>query len=437
MGMQNTGLIVSLVLPVLAARRWPPLGLVALVVGAALVPFTIPTGTQSEVNFPMLLAAALSLPWLLRQIRSGESLRRVLRAPFPALLALLLVAGVSLVLATRPDWTFAFALYEQPWFEQAQNAPLHAQLGALGFLGLSFCVLFLVADQVRSLAWLSTITALFIVLGGAYLSVRLVPEVRLLLQGTFYAGADGSLMWTWLTALSFAQAAFNRRLPAGVRFALAALVCAAFYTTMVENRDWLAGWIPALIAMGAALWLGKPRLALVVSVAGLVAFAARSGDLIGLVMSSDNQYSLTTRVAAWRILAEIVVANPVFGLGPANYYHVTHLLPILGWNVKFSSHNNYVDLVAQTGLLGFACFALFVWQTARIGWALRHRVPSGFAQAYVIGALAGLVGTLAAAMLGDWFLPFVYNVGFNGFRASFLGWFFLGGLVALDRIYPR
>ena len=43
-----------------------------------------------------------------------------------------------------------------------------------------------------------------------------------------------------------------------------------------------------------------------------------------------------------------------------------------------------------------------------------------------------LAGTLVAMMLADWFLPFVYNVGFAGFRTSVVAWMFLGGLVALD-----
>jgi hypothetical protein len=34
--------------------------------------------------------------------------------------------------------------------------------------------------------------------------------------------------------------------------------------------------------------------------------------------------------------------------------------------------------------------------------------------------------------LGDWVLPFVYNVGLAGFRSSMIGWIFLGGLVALE-----
>jgi len=37
-------------------------------------------------------------------------------------------------------------------------------------------------------------------------------------------------------------------------------------------------------------------------------------------------------------------------------------------------------------------------------------------------------------MLADWVLPFVYNIGLAGFRASVLGWLFLGGLVTLEQM---
>jgi len=70
----------------------------------------------------------------------------------------------------------------------------------------------------------------------------------------------------------------------------------------------------------------------------------------------------------------------------------------------------------------------------QLGWRLRNQVPTGFAQAYVYGALGGLAGMVVAAMLGDWVLPFFYNVGLFGFRSSMLGWLFLGGLVSIEQI---
>jgi hypothetical protein len=133
----------------------------------------------------------------------------------------------------------------------------------------------------------------------------------------------------------------------------------------------------------------------------------------------------------------IISKSPILGVGPANYYWYTPLFPILGWRVQFNSHSQYIDLLLQTGILGLFCFFWFAWTIGKLGWQLRNRVPAGFARAYVYGALGGLAGTLIAGGLGDWVLPFVYNVGLAGMRASLLGWLFLGGLVALEQIVSR
>jgi O-antigen ligase len=137
-------------------------------------------------------------------------------------------------------------------------------------------------------------------------------------------------------------------------------------------------------------------------------------------------------------VGEIVKVNPLLGLGPSNYRFYTPLFPILGWYVQFNSHNNYVDIVAQVGLLGLACLFWFYWAIGKIGWQLRLRAPAGgFERAYVLGCIGGLAGMIVAGMLGDWVLPFVYNIGVEGMRASAMGWLFLGGLVALEQILRR
>src|SRR5207248_2557747 len=89
---------------------------------------------------------------------------------------------------------------------------------------------------------------------------------------------------------------------------------------------------------------------------------------------------------------------------------------------------------AQMGIVGIASFFWFMLTLGYIGWRIRRRVPEGFARAYVYGAIGGLAGTLVAAFLGDWVLPFVYNIGMAGFRASVLGWIFLAGLVVVEQV---
>ena len=70
-----------------------------------------------------------------------------------------------------------------------------------------------------------------------------------------------------------------------------------------------------------------------------------------------------------------------------------------------------------------------------LSWTLSTQLPGGFARAYAYGVLAGVIATVFAGFLVDWVLPFVYNIGFTGFRASILPWIFCGALVSMERTY--
>jgi hypothetical protein len=67
-----------------------------------------------------------------------------------------------------------------------------------------------------------------------------------------------------------------------------------------------------------------------------------------------------------------------------------------------------------------------------VGQQLRLRHAEGFLAGYVNGMLAVGAGSLVIMALADWILPFVYNIGFEGFQASVLVWLFIGGLAALE-----
>jgi len=134
--------------------------------------------------------------------------------------------------------------------------------------------------------------------------------------------------------------------------------------------------------------------------------------------------------------------NPITGLGPAAYRSYARMKP-LAYGGAFwiapsvNSHNNYVDLFSQVGLLGLGLFLWFVVELTRLGFRLRSRFTQGFAAGYVNAMLAAWAGALTLMLLADWILPFVYNVGFPGFQASVLVWLFLGGLVVLENMIRR
>jgi O-antigen ligase len=147
-----------------------------------------------------------------------------------------------------------------------------------------------------------------------------------------------------------------------------------------------------------------------------------------------DEYSWGTRVDAWRIVLEISRSSPVFGTGFANYYWYTPLFSIRGYHVSFNSHSQFLDLIAQTGYLGLLGFLWLFFALGRLTWKVMGKLPDGFARAYAYGVFAGIIASMVAAFLGDWVLPFTYNVGLNGFRASILLWIFMGGVISLEQM---
>jgi O-antigen ligase len=420
-------LVALFTLPVAAAAvvaliRWPDIGFPLAVVVSLLVPFSIGTGTQTGINASVLLVAGLVGMWLFDMVARRREIRLVASTVVHPLLALMAVSVISL------------GFGQLPWLP-IRPASLNAQIGGLMILLLCPAAFLLVAHRLRSLRALEWMTWLFIGLGGIFIACIVFPALRNIGLRLFQRAVLDAMFWTWIVALAFSQALLNRKLAVGWRLGLAVVGLGAFYVTILVRGSWTSGWLPALVSVVTILAVLRPKPVLAVGIlVGLIVLLRPS--LLGSVfLSGDNEYSMSTRLEAWQILWQIIRLSPILGVGPANYYSYTTLFAIRGYAVSFNSHNNYVDIVAQTGLLGLACFVWFAVEAGRLLWRLRNRFPDGFPRAYIYGAIGGLAATLVSGMFGDWFLPFVYNVGMEGFRASGLAWMFLGAAVALEEIH--
>ena len=62
------------------------------------------------------------------------------------------------------------------------------------------------------------------------------------------------------------------------------------------------------------------------------------------------------------------------------------------------------------------------WEALRLGWQEYRRAQDGFSRAYAAGVLAAFVAVLVAGMMDDYFMPYVYNIGFPGFRSAIWIW---------------
>lgn len=404
----------------LAILRWPALGLVLF----------LPATMVRYIEVPLVGPAAaliivLFVLWLFRQIAGRQRFVILDSGTIPPLVVFSAVVLVS------------FGIGFFPWYPVAP-APIDAQIAGVFIFILSFIMFLLAAHQIRDIRWLQALVVVYLLFGAFYIVNRTIPGFWRYNQMIFSTRSLGSVFWVWLLALSFSQAVFNTKMDKRLRLLALAVAGCTVYVGLFRARGWVSGWVPPLTALIVILLVARPKLALPMVAVGILGGVIFSQQILDMVMIGDNEYSTLTRLEAWRIMAQIVSVNPLLGLGPANYYFYTPQFSILGWYVQFNSHNNYVDIIAQSGLLGMFCFVWFVLAYLRESFRLLPKVPKGgFMQAYTYGAIGGLAGMVVAGMLGDWVLPFVYNIGIEGMRAAAPGWLFLGGLVAIMRIVDQ
>ena len=395
-----------------------PLGVVAIV-GTIIIPVSGPSGVNATMG---LVALMLGLWALDKFITKDKTLTWIRSSTILPLLMFVLLGCITIGIGLL-DWYITF-----------DSAPLGAQLGTLGIYLLSATAFLLVAHYMRDLRWLQLMVWFFLALGALYMVGAFVRPIEQLIRPFYLLVDNGSLFWAWIVTLAFSQALFNRDLHPLWRLGLTVLVVATLYIAFVERNGWKSGWVPAIISLLTILAFRLWQLSLTLSPFAILP----ASYVIGQTIATD-EYSYGTRISAWETVIEIANVNPILGIGFANYNWFSVWFPIQGMNrfekfqVRFNSHSQYIDIYAQQGVVGLALFFWFFGQVAWVAWRLRNAEMSYFARAYVYGAMGGVAATLMAAFLGDWVLPFFYNVGMYGFRSSVLSWLFLGGLVAIEQ----
>jgi hypothetical protein len=397
----------------IALLRYPNLGFILLLLGGMFVPFAGPGG----FNVSILTVILMIVLWLLDMFvvkRKFEFVRS--SAIRPAFYMLV----VSII---------AFAMGQIPWFAFANQAPLDAQIGGFAIYFFMILAMIMTANVLRELRWLKVIVWTFIGLGSIYVLGRALHiwYVDSLYQHGVYAN---SMFWMWLVALPLSQAIFNDHLKLRTRILLYGIVAITFYVSLVQQNDWKSGWVPSAVAAAALIGLRFRKLTLFSIPFIMVVAVYLAQDLI-----STDQYSWGTRVDAWLVVLDISRVSPIIGLGFSNYYWYAKVFSIRGYSIKFNSHSQFVDIIAQTGLLGLLCFIWILFEVGRLAWKLANRLQDGFAKGYAYGVFAGVLGSLMAAFLVDWLLPFAYNIGLDGVRASILPWIFFGGLISIEQMY--
>jgi O-antigen ligase len=226
--------------------------------------------------------------------------------------------------------------------------------------------------------------------------------------GVVAVGVQAGLGAGLRSAPKLASTGYSTRLLFAV-VALALPICAAL--GMSWSRGAWIGFAAALAAMSVALprqtrWgvalagaLALLVLALYATnllpaavIARLTDFAAelRLEDVRGVGINDAN-YAVIERLAHWQAALEMWRYNFWTGVGLGCYEPAYAQFALINWPIALGhAHNIYLNLLAETGLLGTLAYALLwgavLWRTWRA-----TRTPSGLARGVALGLLGAWV----------------------------------------------
>lgn len=272
----------------------------------------------------------------------------------------------------------------------------------------------------------NAVVGLYIFFGGSGADHLVIASRFFRAFGTFgqpnpFAGFLGLLTPVALTLVyGYVIRAWQRRRMRGVVH-LADLIPVIFYlaAALVMSAaifaSWSRGaWLALVIAL-AAVAFALPRctgqsILFVLAIGSLVAALWLSGVLpesvIHRITSSTQEffnfadvrgvditpanYAVVERLAHWQAALNMVRENPWFGVGFGNYEVVYDHYRLINWSFPLGhAHNYYLNILAETGMIGFLAYSGLWAGIIRFTWRIRrHPDP--------------LVHAIAAGLLGTW-----------------------------------
>ena len=395
-------------------REWVP---AVILIAAAFIPISLPTGTGSRLVDSFLVTLLFSVLWILRMItieRRFSLIRHWLNVPLLIFMALTL-------------WSIGWStLFRDPLvFVSASFVIVQA---ASGVTNIMLCAaLLMVNNFIHNIRMLKVLAGIILTAGALGLLFRF----ELVRAPINLVNVEG-LFTMWVIALSTALVMFVKRWAWYWRVLVGAVGGLYFYWGFILHMSWLAGWLPGLVALSVLIWQHSRKAVLAVLLAAAI-FAALNYSEFEKAFAAENEESGHTRMAAWAQNWRITQDHLLFGTGPAGYaaYYMSYFP-----TDAMATHSNYIDILAQNGLVGFVPIVIFFFGLAWTGWRLTRRLKGrgDFLEALANAAFAGTIACIVAMAFGDWLFPFAYTQTIAGFDYSVYSWIFMGTILVIERL---
>ncbi|MCP4362062.1 MAG: O-antigen ligase family protein [Chloroflexi bacterium] len=405
-------------------------GILLILLSAGAIRFAISATQWSKIVTSLMVTMGLVGIWLLQMLLYDKKIQV---KPSPLNKPLLTFIAVSIIAYLWGN------IFRDPLVILWGSFPI-VQVAALMVNILLPILTLLVANKIQEVKWLKWLTVILLSLGTIAIIARefglsaLTHDVYPFARNFIFALHDRGLFVAWVGALAYALALFDESLSWQKRGLLLALVAAWVHYSFILSSSWVTGWLPLMVTCAAITFMRSKKLFLLVGIIGSIYLMINFNYYWEtIVLAEEAEGSGTERVTLWERNLDHIVKHPLFGMGPAGYavYNMTYHP-----EDARSTHNNYFDIAAQTGIIGLGVFLWLFITFIRMAGKLRQALSGhrNFEEAFANAAQGACIGAMVAMMLGDWVLPFAYNQGIAGFDNASYTWLFLGAMVSLYHI---
>ena len=249
----------------------------------------------------------------------------------------------------------------------------------------------------------------------------------------------GGLYPMWICCLTLGLLLFARDLKNWQRWILVAVLLGWFFRLFVLTLVRISAWVPAVVGMLIILFLKSRKWFCIFLVVATILIALNYDKLYAATVGEkEKEGTLAGETSRSSLLGQAFNVSQdhlILGTGPAGYanYYLTYYR-----DHALSTHNNYLDMLLQYGLVGLGTFLWLCVTSIKEVWnSSRKQKPATFEQGFTIGAFGAAVGMMPAMWLGDWVIPFAYNQTIFGFNYTGYNWFFIGLVLALGNIQTK
>ncbi|NJN94932.1 MAG: hypothetical protein HC875_12935 [Anaerolineales bacterium] len=326
-------IVISLPIGLIAVQLGLPrfdLAPIIILIAAAFIPISLPTGRESRIVDSLLLTIIYLANWFLRMIIVEKRLHFVPTPVNKPILYFVIITLLSVV------WSMAF---RDPLVTAWPSFPV-VQIASAIVMIVSPGILLLIANHVHNLKIFKAMVIIMLIAGTIGV-IRRLGSIDLNLVN------DGGLFTMWVVGLAASLALFNEKLRWYWRVLLLVLTGAWVYFRFGIQITWLAGWLSAFTALGVIIFMRSKKMLLLVLAAIVVLISFNADYYLDKVLADESDESGHTRMMAWEINWRVTGSHLLFGTGPAGYaaYYMSYF-PADG----MATHSNYIDIVAQTGI---------------------------------------------------------------------------------------